>query len=45
MKPPTKDEVAKFKKAAYADAGADKTLNKKEFNKLANQVCAYVKSH
>ena len=45
MKAPTKAEVAAFKKAAYADAGADKTLNKKEFNKLANQVCAYIKSH
>ena len=45
MKAPTKAEVAAFKKAAYADAGADKTLNQKEFNKLANQVCAYIKSH
>ena len=44
MRPPTKAEVKAFSDAAKADAGADHTLSKKEFNSLANQVCAYIKS-
>ena len=41
---PTKAQVKGFTKAATADAGADHQLNPKEFNKLANQVCAYIES-
>ena len=39
---PTAGQVAKFRGAAIKDAGADHTLNPKEFNTLANQVCAYL---
>ena len=41
---PTAKQVAGFTKAAKADAGADNQLNPVEFNKLANQVCAYIES-
>ena len=40
MKKPSKADAEALKKAFKADAGADHTLNKKEFNKLANQVAA-----
>ena len=41
---PTAGQVAKFRGADMKDAGADHTLNPKEFNTLANQVCAYIES-
>ena len=39
---PTKAQVRAFAGAAKHDAGADHQLNPKEFNSLANQVCAYI---
>ena len=39
---PTKAQIKLFTATAYADAGANKTLNKTEANKLANQVAHYL---
>ena len=39
---PTKAQIKGFAAAAKADAGADQTLSKPEFNSLANQVAHYI---
>ena len=39
---PTAAQVARFSNAAGNAAGADQRLNPAEFNRLANQVCAYL---
>ena len=41
---PTKAQVKAFAGAAEKDAGADQKLSPAEFNRLANQVCAYIES-
>ena len=41
---PSAAEEADFKGAAFEEAGEDKQLNPKEFNGLANEVCAYIES-
>ena len=42
---PTKAQVKVFSGAAREEAGADQKLSPAEFNRLANEVCAYIETH